>query len=710
MSLTSGKFLWAACAAILIPLLIHLLTRGRPRHVVFPPLRLLEERYRSNRRRFRFRQFLLLALRALVLVLFGLLLARPVRHTASPAGVSLPGGGARAAALVFDTSLRMDYEKSGRTRLDEAKEFGLAILDRLAPDARVAVFDTRNGEGAFQVDRLAAREAVGRLRTAPSRATLADTLVRAAALLESEPGTKEIFILAGRAAADWPDGPAERLTRALAGADGNIRFYFADFTPEPVRNFSLSDLRVTVSRVRGKGEAEIRVALAAPEGRASGRLELTAAPIAAPAGEITAAEPFTEEEFDGENRLEKRFTLRGLDDGIYQGTVTKTPPDPLAADDRVSFTFEVRPPKKLLFAAPDPAETRAVFMKSAVELQAAAPGRVPFDPEILSYGELREYPLSEGNVAAVFLLDPPSPADELAGRLERFVRAGGGAGFFLGRQTAPGDAGYAPLLGGTPLRTVNLPEGAVLLPGPGTHALLAGFGTPDRAASAPWTRLPVYRYWRMEWAETPPAALRFADGAPALLQRPVGNGRVVLSTTPFSDLPGDPKAWNRITTGDGAWLFLLLADGIARVLTGGNEPLNIAPYETAAPAVKGGTPLEVILPDGESLATAGGTEGRLSFTGTGQPGSYRVVDAETKAPLAAFSVNPRPEDVDLAPIPPDRIRAFFGKAPLARIDSADRLEAVRGRLGGRFDLYSLAALLFGLVLTAELWAAGRLYG
>ena len=709
MSLTSGKFLWAACAAILIPVLIHLLTRGRPRRAVFPPLQLLEERYRSNRRRFRFRQLLLLALRALVLVLFGLLLARPVRHAASPADVSLPGGSARAAALVFDTSLRMDYEKSGRTRLDEAKEFGLALLDRLAPDARVAVFDTRNGEGAFQIDRLAAREAVGRLRTAPSHASLAETLERATALLESEPGTKEIFILAGRAAADWPAGPAERLTRALDGTDGNIRFYFADFTPEPLQSFSLTAPRISVARVRGKGEAEIRVTLAAPERRASGRLELTASPITAPTGEITAAEPFAEEEFDEENRLEKRFTLRDLNDGIYQGTVTKTPPDPLAADDRVSFTFEVRPPKKLLFAAPDPAETRAVFMKTAVELQAAAPGRVPFEAEILSYGQLREYPLSEGDVAAVFLLDPPPPADELAGRLERFVRAGGGAGFFLGRRTVPETAGYAPLLGGTPLRTVNLPEGAVLLPTPGTHALLAGFGSPDRAAAAPWTRLPVYRYWRMEWTETPPAALRFTDGAPALLQRSVGEGRVVLSTTPFSDLPSDPKAWNRITTGDEAWLFLVLADGIARVLIGGNEPLNIAPYETAVLPVKGGTPLEVILPDGESLATADGTEGRLSFTGTGQLGSYRVVDTETKTPLAAFSVNPRPEDVDLSPVTFERINEIFGKTPLARIDSADRLEAVRGRLDGRFDLYSLAALLFGLILIAELATAGRLY-
>ena len=714
MSLTDGTFFWAACAAILIPILIHVLTRGRPRRAVFPPLSLIEGRYISNRRRFRLKRFLLLALRALVLVLFGLLLARPVRHRTAPAETALPGGGARTAALVFDTSLRMDYEKSGRTRLDEAKEFAAALLDRLAADARVAVFDTQTGGGAFQVDRLAAREAVARLRISPPRAPLAETLVRAVELLKSEPGKKEIFILADRAAAGWPDESARRLARAVDGADGSIRFFFADFTPEANRSFSLTDLRVDLERVRGKGEAVIRAALAAPDSPSSGRLELTVSPIASPEDEIAEAEPFAEEDFDENNRLEKRFTLRDLDDGIYQGTIVKTPPDPLAADDRLFFTFEIRPPKKLLFAAPDPAETRAVFMKSAVELQSAAPGRAPFGSEVLSYDELREYPLSEGDAAAIFLLDPPPLSSELAGRIERFVRNGGGAGFFLGRRTVPEQNELASLLGGTPLRPVNLPEGAALVPDPGTHALLAGFGSPDRARSAPWARLPVYRCWRMEWNDNtpPPAALRLADGAPVLVERTLGGGRVVLSTTPFSDLPSDPKAWNRITTGDEAWLFLLLADGIARVLTGGGDSLNIFPYETASLNAEGAAKVEVVLPDGESLAqtNAEAAAGRgVSFTGTGQLGAYRVLDGETKTPLAAFSVNPRPADVDLTPLPFDRLCEFFGTTPPARIDSADRLEAVRGRLDGRIDLYSLAALLFGLVLTAELWAAGRLY-
>ncbi len=726
MSLTAGTFFWAACAAIVIPIAIHLLTRGRPRRVVFPPLILIEERFRTNKRRFRLKQLFLLALRALVLLLFGLLLARPVWRRTPPADAALPGGGARVAAFVFDTSLRMNYEKSGRTRLDEAKGFALALLDRFAADARVAVFDTRTGGGAFQVDRLAARESVERLRTAPARATLAETLARAAELLKSEPGEKEIFILGDRAAADWSAESSGRLARALDGLGGETRFYFADFTPETIRNFSLTDLRVDVSRDRGRGEAEIRVALSAPESRASGRLELTAAPITAPGDEINAVESFTDDEFDENNRLEKRFALRDLADGIYQGTIAKTPPDPLADDDRLFFTFEVRPPKKLLFAAPAPPETHAVFMKSAVGLQSAAPGRAPFETEVLSYDEFREYSLSDGNAAALFLLDPPPLGNELVGRIERFVRGGGGAGIFLGRQTVPGTAEYASLAGGTPVRQVNIPEGTPLLPDPGTHALLASFGTSDRVRSAPWSRLSVNRYWRMDWAENaPPAALRFADGAPALVERSLGGGRVVLSTTPFSDLPSDPKAWNRITTGDGAWLFLLLADGIARVLTGGIEPLNLAPYETAAPNVEGKAKLEVLLPDGESLALGSadrfpGPDGSpvsslsaaargASFTGTGQIGSYRILDADTKTPLAAFSVNPRPADTDLAPVSFERLGEIFGKTPLIRIDSADRLEAVRVRLDGRFDLYSLTALLFGLVLIAELWAAGRLY-
>lgn len=90
----------AALAALLLPLLIHLARREDERPVVFAALRWLAPRARP-RRRLRFEDRRLLAVRLLLIVLIALLLARPVLPHGETAGtwvVALPGLGAEALA------------------------------------------------------------------------------------------------------------------------------------------------------------------------------------------------------------------------------------------------------------------------------------------------------------------------------------------------------------------------------------------------------------------------------------------------------------------------------------------------------------------------------------------------------------------------------------------------------------------------------------
>lgn len=83
----------AALAALLLPLLLHLARRSEHRPTDFAALRWLAARARP-RRRLRFDEWLLLALRLLLLGLLALLLARPVLHDAADATpwvVAAPG-------------------------------------------------------------------------------------------------------------------------------------------------------------------------------------------------------------------------------------------------------------------------------------------------------------------------------------------------------------------------------------------------------------------------------------------------------------------------------------------------------------------------------------------------------------------------------------------------------------------------------------------
>ena len=94
----------AGLAAAALPVLIHLFSRRRARPVAFPSLEYLHEISRQKIRRMRLRQWLLLALRVLVVAVFALAMMRPA--------IRGPGSritrGSSTVAIVMDNSYSMD--------------------------------------------------------------------------------------------------------------------------------------------------------------------------------------------------------------------------------------------------------------------------------------------------------------------------------------------------------------------------------------------------------------------------------------------------------------------------------------------------------------------------------------------------------------------------------------------------------------------------
>src|SRR5690349_10167825 len=77
VSFLAAGFLAAGAVAASLPVLIHLLMRQRARTIEIGSTRFLRSVIRQHTRRRRIRQWLLLALRALAIVLLGALFARP---------------------------------------------------------------------------------------------------------------------------------------------------------------------------------------------------------------------------------------------------------------------------------------------------------------------------------------------------------------------------------------------------------------------------------------------------------------------------------------------------------------------------------------------------------------------------------------------------------------------------------------------------------
>jgi hypothetical protein len=123
-----------------VPILIHLIYRQKPRVLKFPAFRFLMKRSRTNLRKLQLRHLLLLILRVLVLALICLALVRP---KISGELVNLQTDRPVAAIFLFDTSYSMQYKTTGdKSRLDEARQQALQLLETLHPQSRIVVLDT----------------------------------------------------------------------------------------------------------------------------------------------------------------------------------------------------------------------------------------------------------------------------------------------------------------------------------------------------------------------------------------------------------------------------------------------------------------------------------------------------------------------------------------------------------------------------------------
>jgi len=157
-------------AAAAVPILLHLIMRGVPKRIEFPPLRFLLKKQKVNQRKFRLRHLLLLALRIGVFVLIGFALARPSLRLDGSSGFAGRLGTQQApiaAAIVIDNSPRMDYQHANKTRLELAKAEARWVLSQLPPQSEVAVLSNTRMNDTFQVDLFSAMERIDHLLTSP---------------------------------------------------------------------------------------------------------------------------------------------------------------------------------------------------------------------------------------------------------------------------------------------------------------------------------------------------------------------------------------------------------------------------------------------------------------------------------------------------------------------------------------------------------------
>ncbi len=693
-----------------VPILLHLIMRRKPKLLEFPALRLIQKRHDVNRRRLRLRHLLLLLLRVAAIGLLALALARPSMDLGGMAGSQ---EAPVAVALVFDTSVRMEYRHNNETRLQAAQKLvGEWLLAQLPRNSEIAVLDTQRRPGVFQVDRRAAKERIERLASVANSQPLTDVMDEALRLVgQSELPRKEIYVLTDLTRAAWPaDTPAfhNRITdTALQG----VAIYAIDVGVEQPTNFALGELRLSGQMLSSRSKLAIETDLSrtGPSGSRTVELHL----LDRDGKPQKSGEQTLECKADAAAAV--RFHLGGLPTGTHQGYVRLVGEDNLTCDDKRFFTVEVGPPWQILVVAPKPAEHYAVYLTEALAPTGLRRrGRARFECRAIEQKALADESLE--NYAAVCLLDPESPSDAVWKKLYDFVGRGRGVAIFLGRNADPVDSFNTPLaqklLPGKLLRQSRRPDGDVCLaPRDYRHPILAEFR--PIAGSIPWKYFPVFRFWQLgKLARGVRTVVPASDGEPLLLERPVEGGRVLTMTTPISDDP-NRKPWNLLPVGE-AWPFVILANQTVSYLVGStDQQLN---YVAGQPAVLQLDPqlphefYQVRAPDESTFRRAADVDRHvLVVSATDQVGNYRVRAGGEKGVDRGFSVNLSPEQSNLERIDEEELTRVFGPFDyrLARTKEEIEHNVNRARVG--LELFPYLILVVAMVLALEHLIANRFY-
>ena len=247
----------------------------------------------------------------------------------------------------------------------------------------------------------------------------------------------------------------------------------------------------------------------------------------------------------------------------------------------------MRPPFRVLVAAPQPIDQRALFLTQALSPSLLRKsGRARFECETIGFDRLLDKNLD--NYSAVCLLDPTPLDPAVWQQLRAYVKQGGGLAIWLGRNAQPIDAFDSPdalaVLPGKPVQRQHAPDtGVILAPRDLQHPLLAAFR--PLGGAVPWQSFPVWEYWKLTDID------KNASVVISLQRRPAGArwndhsiaGSVLLMTTPISDAASDPNSWNELATGFKPWPFVMLSNESLLYLAGsGEERLNYLVGQRAA--------------------------------------------------------------------------------------------------------------------------------
>jgi hypothetical protein len=711
LSFLAPLLIWGTLLGV-IPIIIHLLNRRRFRTVEWAPMRHLKLTIRRNRRRIQIEQLLLLLLRIALPVLLFLLLARPVLN---PTGLEkwLVGRGRTSHVVLVDDSLSMGYASGGPPAFHRAREVAGAVIGTANPQDRctlVAASAPRSPvfhevEGTRREELASDALAMDLSDTHASWPTVlagVDEVVQSCTY-----PMRNLTIITDLRKSGWVSGRSDVARR---WEEQGVRVRVVDVGDDETGNLALLNLvsldRAILAGALTHWEATIRNDSPRVLSRAKAILRVDDRPTELPLPEISPRQTLRVP-------LSARFPSQGMHDLSLQ-----LPEDELAGDNRLWAAVPVK--DSLLIRLVD-GEPKSVPFGSEVDYLAAPLSIGVGDAEAWRIEVVEEESFLNPRFEpadVLILANVAAPTAEQAHKLEQLVRGGMGLLIFTGGRV---DAG----LYNERLHRTGEPLLPVPLKSPVDEAIRGLTVEPVRPSPieklldlkpSALERVAVRQFMGVDepsgGSNSVRVLARWNDPArsPAVIERLVGEGRVLLWTTTAdragNDWPVEPSFvlaireavrgtarptafTHTVTAGERPTRVVHSSQELAKVrLTppGGGEPKSLAATSTEDRTSGDTTPAwEITIPD------------------TRRAGLYRV--SWDEGPLGTqqdlFASNPNPRESELERITATDLKGML--SPLKVEVAAARGDALSAT--GREIWHEMAWVLAGLLIFEPILAS-----
>jgi hypothetical protein len=618
MGLLAPWFL-AGLAGLALPVYLHLLKRQTARPKPVSSLMLFESRTQSSTRHRRLRYFLLLSLRVAVLLLLILAFANPFIERNSAVLASN-----RLVLLVVDNSFSM---RAG-TRLADAKEGAMSVLGgKGAARAQVAAFGSQLRYMTQPIeDQGTLRAAVQAIQPGDGHGNFGELARAVRTLAESIHTPIELHLFSDMQRSQLAAGFADMTLSA------NVRLVLHAVTSKALPNWTVESVDAP-GQVWGKDAKPVHVQ-AVIAGYGTPAAQRTVSLVVN--GKTTASKTVT---VAANGRAPVEFPALEVPYGFSRCEVRIDAADGFPADDLRRFAVQRSDPQKALLIHSYGDNRSPLYIGAA--LSAAA--QSAFVVESINVNEAADRQPS--NYAFVVLSDLNTMPSILENSLTGYVRAGGS--LLIAAGTSAGGRLQIPIFGARIKETRDysrVPDRFLTVGS--SDSSYPGVGKADG-----WAGVKFFYALDVDPGDAR-VIVRLGDQTPLLMEKRIGEGRVMLLTSGLDNLTNDFPLHPA---------FVPFIEQTARYLAGserqgGSRPVDA--YLELRNARERAQGVEVTDPEGKRPLTLGEAASAQSFQLT-EAGYYQLRLADGRQ--NEVGVNPDPKESNLDVIPDDLLSLWQGK-------------------------------------------------